>query len=142
MAGKGGVVSRRRQLPIVLACCREQEGWTGERIGPGDEVRLSAIGLINGPEVVITQAQIEGQVGKYLPVVLEIRGEILLLVVGLVNVRGLYLVGASQEVDSTRNSRGGRIQQKLCSAGRASTYIGNVCVTDGTAVAVVTELTA
>ena len=101
VAVQGRIVSRRRQLPIVLAGCREQERRTAEGIGARNEVGLSAIGFEERPKPIVAKAEIQSQLRSYLPVVLKVRCEILLFIVGLVNVGGLHLVGASHEVHST-----------------------------------------
>ena len=63
--------------------------------------------------------------------------EVVLVIVGLVDVGGVYLVGASRIIDSIRNGRRVRGQQELRDARRAAVIARNIGE-----VAVVVELTA
>jgi hypothetical protein len=53
-----------------------------------NEVRLSAVGLGDGPEVVVTEAEVQSHFRSYLPVVLEVGGKVIFLIVSLADVRG------------------------------------------------------
>ena len=65
--------------------------------------------------------------GSYLPVVLEVAGEVDPVIVGLIDVGGLYLVGASHIMRSTvGNGRSFRSQQELRAAGQAPAATRNI----------------
>ena len=102
-----------------------------------NEVGLAAIGLGDGPEVVVTQAEVQSQFRIYFPVVLEVSGKVVLRVVGLVDVRGLYLIGTSRIIDAIRNGRQLRLQQELRYSGAAAVLVWDIRVS-----AVVVELAA
>src|ERR1700676_2617646 len=83
-----------------------------------DEVGLPAVLLVNRTEEVPTKTKVESQLRVDLPVVLEVRGEVDLLIVGLVDVRGVHLVRAARVIDSVGNGRGLRLQHELRDAVR------------------------
>ena len=118
----------RRQGPIVLAGGRDKVGGCPVRRPTLDEVGLTAIGFAERSEVVPTQAKVESKFRTYLPVVLEVRREVVFHVVGLVDVRSLYLIGASRIIDSTRNGRQLWRQEKLRYASGILVTVGNIRV--------------
>src|ERR1700733_13371070 len=128
VACQGWIVSRGRQLSVVLARSRNYERRSSIVVDPiRNEVGLAAVCLVNGSKVVPTQAEIESQRRSDLPVVLEVCREIGSFVVGFVDVGGAHIVRASGEIDSIRNCSGCRGQNKLCDTRGAAVIARNIC---------------
>ena len=109
------VYKARRQASIRFSACRDEKYRGSAWRAAGNEICLAAIRFLNRPEVVIAKAQIECELRRYLPVILEICGEIILQIVGFVDVGGLNLTCATNEIKSTNRRRYGG-QQELRAA--------------------------
>ena len=70
-----------------------------------NKVCLAAIGFADRSKVVPAKAKIESQLGSDLPVILEVGREVVFLIVGLVDVGGARLVGASRISNAIRDVR-------------------------------------
>ena len=101
------------------------------------KVGLSAIGFVDRPEVIPAQTEIESQFGRHLPIVLEVRRQVGLCIVGLVDVGGVDAVGAAGIVDTIRDGRRRWRQQELRNARRAGVVVHNIGV-----LAVIVEVAA
>jgi hypothetical protein len=86
------------QSPVVLARGREQQGGRSE-VGR-NKIGLAAIGLIDGAKFIPTDAEIDGQFGTDLPVVLQVNSAVFLFIVGLADVGDPHAVGAAGIAES------------------------------------------
>src|SRR5580698_83159 len=130
----GGI---RRQGSIIFAAGGNDKRRIAETIPRqrgGNEVCLPAVCFIDGTEVIPADAEVHRYLRGHLPIVLEVEGKILLLIVRFVEVRGGHALRAAGVVVAISichpitRCKGSWRQQELGQAARRGSLIRNIRV--------------
>src|SRR5208337_1346836 len=106
----------QRRKTLFAAALHHHE-LSAAQVGARHEIRLGIERILKMTYEVPSQAEINCQLGAYLPIVLEVRRIVIPCSIGSGNIRCVYGTGTASIVNPVRNSGGNWCQERLSEPG-------------------------